>query len=1298
MSMDAKRTWRIFSFMAIALTLSQFPSILVAQTFATVPAISFTKPFAGSDPLPQIMMISSVGAPFSFTVASSTSTGGSWLSVTPGPGCCTTTPGSVTAKVTTLPTLAVGSYSGQIVITSYGGATTMTIPVNLTVTSTSTAFLDNLPGQASFTMLTGGSAVTSQDIQVRNAGTGSLAWTLTSTTSDGGGWLSVTSTAGTAPSFITVGVNPALLPGGGLTAGTFVGQLVFHTTASTSTVPISVTVGTDILSQVSPINFVKVFGGANPLPQVLMIPGKGAAVSYVVASSTAAGGAWLSVSPGPGCCSTTPNTVTATAAPSVTLPVGTYTAQIVVTTYGNTQAITIPATLTVVPAGGSYFNDLPGQMSFSVPTSGTTITSQDLEIRNGGAGTLSWTLTDSTSDTSPWLGVSITSGTAPSIISVSVNVANLPNGGLIAGTFIGQIVLKTASGRVTVPVAVTVAANVLSQVNPINFTKVFGGANPLPQTLTFPSTSASISYVVSSSTATGGAWLAVSPGPGCCSATPNTVTATVVASPTLAIGTYTGQIVVTSYGGGMTITVPATLTVTSASGPYFDNVPGQMSFAAIVATSNNPPSQVIALRNAGTGSLNWTLEATTSDGGNWLTASALSGTTPSNVSISVNRANLPGGGLLAGTFVGELVFRTAESSATVPVTFVLGANILAQVNAIQFTMPFGGNNPLPQTLSIPATGTAVSFLTTSSTATGSAWLSVSPGVGCCTSAPNTVTATVTASPALAVGTYTGQIVVTTYGGGQALTIPVTLTVAPAASAFFDNLPGQASFFIPTATGNPASQTIQVRNAGQGTLNWTATKSTSDGGNWLTISAASGTAPSNVTVGIVTSNLPNAGLIAGTFNGQIVFQTAGSTVTVPISAYVGTDLFVQAGALNFSKAFGAPNPLAQNITVSSTGAKISFLTTSATGNGGSWLSVSPGPGCCTATPHSVTASIIAPATLASGTYTGQIVITLYGGARAMTIPVTLTVGATQVVNPEPTSVSPPSGEASDQTLTFTFTGANGWQSLGVVDILLNNALDGRQACYVAFVPSGASSGSVYLVDDAGDAGGPYSGMVLPSGANVQNSQCTIHGTGSSVSASGNTLTLTLKYTFTAAFGGNKVFYMAAQDTLGHNSGWQALGTWKIPVAAGAGPGVVGMSPARTSTSSQTYTFTFTDASGWQDIGVTNILINSAIDGRHACYVAFVPSAANSGSLYLVDDAGDAGGPYSGMTLAGSATVQNSQCSISGIGSSVQGSGNTLILTLNITFTGSFTGNQLFFVAARNDTLNSDWQSVGSVTVP
>ena len=115
---------------------------------------------------------------------------------------------------------------------------------------------------------------------------------------------------------------------------------------------------------------------------------------------------------------------------------------------------------------------------------------------------------------------------------------------------------------------------------------------------------------------------------------------------------------------------------------------------------------------------------------------------------------------------------------------------------------------------------------------------------------------------------------------------------------------------------------------------------------------------------------------------------------------------------------------------------------------------------------------------------------------------------------------------------------------------------------------------------------------------------------------------------------------------------------------------------------------------------DVLNSSFLDGIAACYFAYVPTSATNGYLYLVDDAGD-GGYVSGspMLLSSGGTLQNSQCTLNTVGSSASASGNTLALNLNIAYSASFAGNQVFFLAARNHTTgNSGWQAVGSVTVP
>ena len=107
---------------------------------------------------------------------------------------------------------------------------------------------------------------------------------------------------------------------------------------------------------------------------------------------------------------------------------------------------------------------------------------------------------------------------------------------------------------------------------------------------------------------------------------------------------------------------------------------------------------------------------------------------------------------------------------------------------------------------------------------------------------------------------------------------------------------------------------------------------------------------------------------------------------------------------------------------------------------------------------------------------------------------------------------------------------------------------------------------------------------------------------------------------------------------------------------------------------------------------NVLANRFLDGIGACYVAFAPASATSGYLYLVDDAGDGGyANGSPIGLPSSGTLQNSQCTISGAGSSVVSNGNTLTLTLAVTFTSGFAGNQVFYLAARSSTQNSGWQA-------
>ncbi|MEZ5351927.1 MAG: BACON domain-containing carbohydrate-binding protein [Bryobacteraceae bacterium] len=1556
-----------------------FSIVVGDNVFQQVNPLSFTKLFGGANPLPQTLTIASTGTTFNFTTAKATATGGDWLTVSnvSWNGCILCgTPETIRVAINPSAALAAGTYTGQVVITSQIANQAMTIPVTMFVAAPGSTYFDNAAGQLSFSMKTAGTTMPNQTVQIRGIG-GALSWTGTAVTADGGAWLTMSSTSGTAPSALTIGVVVNNLPNAGLLAGTFVALLEFKASGSSITIPVAVTVGDSVISQVNPISFVKQFGGANPLPQTINFGNPGTSFNFTISSSTATGGSWLTTDNvswnGCNLCGT-PQSIRVIINAAPTLPIGTYTGQVVATAQTGFMSITVPVTLTVTAAGATGFDSLPGQMSFSFKTGEAAPPTQSVQLRNAGSGTINWTLVHTTSDGGNWLLPSIASGTAPSLVHVGIDKNSLPGGGLLAGTFTGQLAFLTESGNVTIPVVVIVGDAVFQQVNALQFTKLFQGPDPLPQTFMVTSPGAGFNFTVNATTSTGGAWLSVvnESWNGCnLCGMPQGITVKVNPAVGLAAGTYTGQIVATAQSGFTSMTIPVTLTIATSGVAHFDDLPGQLAFSFKTAEAA-PPGQIFQIRNAGAGSLAWTLAATTADNGNWLVVSSTSGTAPSKVTVSINKNNLPGLGLLAGTFTGQLLLASSGGNMTIPIVVSVADDVFRQVNPLHFVMQAGGANPLKQTVTVASTGASFNFTAAKYTATGGNWFNVTNeswnGCGLC-GMPQNLTVSMTASPAMPAGTYTGEIILTAQNGTRVMTIPVTLTVA-ATGAFFDNTAGAVSFFALTASGNPASQTVQLRNRGAGSLAWTLIASTSDGGAWLTTSATSGTAtnsPSTVTIGVNVAALPGLGLIPGTFTGQLLFQTPGGDITVPVSLVVGTGIFTQLPGRSFSGA----SPPSQTIDITSNGANFNFTYFANTGVTPNWLSVSASGSCnLCAMPRTLTASVNT-AGLSGGTYVGQIVATAQNGTLAITIPVILTisgppppasvtvvagtpqstpintafpnplsvivrdagsnplsnitvtftppasgasgafagsntavtnvsgiatsstftangvaggpynvaatvsgvatpanfsltnttcsynlsansanptaaggassvnvitttgcpwtavssaawitvtsgssgngngtVGYTVAANPsvsprssaitiagkvfivnqaglgcsyglsatsanpvaaggaasvnviattgcpwtavsnapwitvtsgasgngngtvgytvagntsvqrvgtitiagltftvtqqQPTAgdvtvgVTPPSptsGTGNTQTFIFNFSDTDGAADLNVLNVLINNAIDGRFACYIAFV---RSSGTLFLVNDAGQAGGPFAGSItIPGAGTVSNSQCTINATGSSVLMSGNSLALTLNITFTPAFSGRRVMYVAARDTIENNTGWHALGVWTVPFAAPP-TYVSSMTPARTQSNAVILTTTFSDVDGFADLNVLNILINDGIDGRNACYIAYVRPAR---TLFLVNDAGEAGGPFAGsIPIPGTGIVSNSQCSIDATGSSLIESGNTVTLTLNLSFHLVFRDRLIFAAAHVYRKTTPGWQAMATLTVP
>jgi hypothetical protein len=145
-------------------------------------------------------------------------------------------------------------------------------------------------------------------------------------------------------------------------------------------------------------------------------------------------------------------------------------------------------------------------------------------------------------------------------------------------------------------------------------------------------------------------------------------------------------------------------------------------------------------------------------------------------------------------------------------------------------------------------------------------------------------------------------------------------------------------------------------------------------------------------------------------------------------------------------------------------------------------------------------------------------------------------------PDAISVSPSAGTSATQLFELTFDDASSALNLQTAWMLVNTAVDGRQACYFAYYRPG---NQLYLIPDNGD-GNQATSIPLTAPNVIENSQCRIDAAGASFSVSGSRLTLRIPVQFKAAFAGPKGIWSAVATTNNAQvSPWQSLGAWNIP---------------------------------------------------------------------------------------------------------------------------------------------------------
>ena len=273
-------------------------------------------------------------------------------------------------------------------------------------------------------------------------------------------------------------------------------------------------------------------------------------------------------------------------------------------------------------------------------------------------------------------------------------------------------------------------------------------------------------------------------------------------------------------------------------------------------------------------------------------------------------------------------------------------------------------------------------------------------------------------------------------------------------------------------------------------------------------------------------------------------------------------------------------------------------------------------------------------------------------------------------------------AHSQTFSFQFSDSSGASDLTTVSVLLNSSTGTSSACSVTYT---RAANTLMLLTDAGAAPG---GTITPGSGSQQNSQCVLNGAGSSVSLSGNILTLNLAISFQAAFAGSRNVYLQAVNPFG-STGWQLEGSWTVTVGP---PSPVSVTPSSGSGSSQVFSFVSSSPRGYAALSAVQVVVNNTLVSVGECYFVYYPGGND---LYLVNDASS--GWAGSITLGQSGTLQNSQCSVNAAASSSSGSGNNLTLNVALTFSAAYYGAKNIYMDAY-DGADSGWQQKGAWTVP
>ncbi len=322
-----------------------------------------------------------------------------------------------------------------------------------------------------------------------------------------------------------------------------------------------------------------------------------------------------------------------------------------------------------------------------------------------------------------------------------------------------------------------------------------------------------------------------------------------------------------------------------------------------------------------------------------------------------------------------------KAGATFQVTVQPAAGgLILSAASLAFTAVSGGPTLPPQYVSVSSTNLAS---LTFSAGSDSPWLSASPS-GNNLSTPATLQINVNQT-GLQAGTQSGNIDITGPDGMHTVSVTLTVTALPPMLSVAPTLVS----FSTDGTSQPGPGSIQVSNAGSGTLTFSA--SVLNGSSWVSL----GSSPTAVNAGTPVTIPVNAvitGLGTGAYYDVIQINSSAGTANVPVTLLVAgasTINVVPTGNLFSSRAGQGESDGAQSFQVITTGSSSITWNASLTGGSG-WVTLNTASGTSSPNNPGVVSYAVAPSNLSAGNYYAQIQISASGATNS---PVTFIVVAT-----------------------------------------------------------------------------------------------------------------------------------------------------------------------------------------------------------------------------------------------------------------------------------------------------------------